>query len=276
MKHISSKELLQFCEGMLDPAAAARMEEHIASCEPCAAECEEIRVSISATRNLTPLKLSEEATERIKKRLRAGAPERKSRFSDPRVRAALAIAAAYVILTVVLQIRNPGARVHPVTGPVTEFEEVALSNYNRYVSGSLKVDLHTNSPQVARQWIRQQGNFSTPLAVNRPPEDGASFQLQGVKKIQYDGHSALLVTYRIDGHPVALLTALTESVSSAPRAGLLSKSISTRRTGHLNLLTWNSSGNVYTIVSDLPKSGRRACYICHTDIAHRKKIDAAF
>jgi hypothetical protein len=72
-----------------------------------------------------------------------------------------------------------------------------------------------------------------------------------------------------------LLTARAADLPQAPARGWIGKRIRFRFDAErrVKLLTWTSSGQTYTLGSNLPGFGARSCLLCHTDATRRKLID---
>jgi anti-sigma factor RsiW len=271
-------ELLLLCEGELSAAEAARAQEHIDSCAECAKTCEQIRLSLKGIRQTAPQTLSETAAARIKHTLKQ---QRATDITPGHVRPSLIYSIRLVVVAAVVAVaawwlHQPRLSIEVESEPKTDFERAALTGYAGYLKGSIGFDLETSSPQEARTWIRRlERRFDAPLATFRAAEEERRFRLQGLKVIPYQGKQALMVVYRIDGRDVVLLTAPASDVGDAPRAGLLSKDIHFAASHDLKILSWKSSGEVYTLVSDLPGKGMQSCFICHTDATRRRLIEQA-
>ena len=82
------------------------------------------------------------------------------------------------------------------------------------------------------------------------------------------------IAFRVDDKPVSLLVAPDARVPDAPRWSALGKRVRWQvdpETG-AKLLSWTNSGQAYTLVSELPGGGQRACLVCHTDPRRRALI----
>ncbi len=159
------------------------------------------------------------------------------------------------------------------TASASVLEQTALRLHQDQADNRVVFDYTGHSPGQARSWIQRNAAVDADIATVRPSEDGTRFRLQGVKEVKVAGVQAVLIAYRVDNHPVTLLTAKASKLRDAPPRSYFTKHVFYREIGPYKSLSWNSAGQAYTLVSDLPQFGHESCYICHTGREFRDRID---
>jgi anti-sigma factor RsiW len=270
--------LAAFCEGELPEAEARSVAEHLAACPRCAERRDEIERGLSAVRSLPAVSLPDDRAALVRRAL----VEPGTAVPPPPVRArrprALAVAAAVVGAAATFVARRPPApvlSVEPAGEPLTGFERTAVALRQQAARGTLPLDVASGSPAVVRRWVRERTGLGADLAVQRPGDDAGRFELLGAKDVTLAGARAAAVVYRIDGHPTVLLTARAGDVADRPRAwSLAGKTVRHHAdpASGARVLSWTNSGQIYTLVSELPALGLDSCFICHTDAERRRLI----
>lgn len=267
--------LAAYLDGELLPVERREVEEHLPGCRRCREALGRVRRGAELARELDVESLPAEAEERtwsaIREAIRAEEAREGSRtFRRRTARWAAAAAAAAVSIAVLAWWSSPRVEVERAQGPPTRLEEVALTARAERLEGA-PLNFVTGSPEEARRWLEARG-LSAALAVDRPRAERREIALEGAVDVSRPGLRAAAVSYRIDGHPVLLIAAREEAVPDAPRWGLFGKRVLYRRDGGAKLLTWTNGGKAYTLISDLPELGQRACLICHTDAERRRLV----
>lgn len=279
MKHLT-RELLELAEGSLPEAERARVERHLSHCASCREKAREIADGVELVRELAPRRLPPTRAETIRRALEEApsGPEHRGRRL-PAARAWAAAAAAVVIGLALLwtaRSREPHVALRKATGPPTRFEQVARELHARLRDPDAPLEFRSESGREVRRWVKEHTDLSASLADRRPPEDIERYRLRGASSVKLGDYSAAAVTFLVDSRPVTLLLTKQENVPDAPRWNFLGKRVRYRveREGEtLKLLSWTNSGNAYTLVSELPGLGQRACLVCHTDPARRRLIE---
>lgn len=267
--------LAAYLDGELPAAERREVERHLPGCRRCREALQRVRRGAELARELEIESLPAEAEARIRSAIREATRAEEARegptgFRRRTVRWAAAAAAAAALLVLLAWWAAPGVEVERAQGPPTRLEEVALAARAELLEGA-PLDLVTDSPEEARRWLEARG-LSAALAVERSRAERREIALAGAWEVSRPGLRAAAVSYRVDGHPVLLIAAREETVPDAPRWGVFGKRVLYRRDGGAKLLTWTNSGKAYTLVSDLPELGQRACLICHTDAARRRLV----
>ena len=285
MRHIRiTKQLLAHLEGELPGELARQVSEHLVSCPSCRQRYDEIKLGAALARRLQPVEMPPALAETMRARLRAAgrgrapSPQRGwLQLSPVRLAASLGAAAALVGGLLWLQHqRTSTARLQVDAGPLSGFERAALSFHLRRLESSADYDLRTDSASELKGWLAARTGLEAALATARPTEDGRRYQVVGAKLMERAGVRYAAVAYRIDSRPVTLLTARADRLPQAPARGLLGKRIHYRfdPEHRLKILTWTSSGQTYSLISDLPQLGQQSCFVCHTDPARRRVIQS--
>lgn len=266
--------LPEYCEGLLSQQKAGKVSDHLRNCHSCREACERIRLSIEALQQLPAEELSEDAARRMREsfRRRVAAPPVPRRSAFMRWAVAASLAAALAAGAVFLQRHRP-IEMRAQSQQPPELETLALQLHRERLEGRLPLDLKTSSAAEARDWMKLHTGVVADIAMLRPEEDGDSYQLEGLRRIQAGNRVALLVAFRIDSHPVTLITARSRDFAGAPPEAALAKRVfyHTEASGQ-KVITWSISGQSYSLISELPGYGQQGCFICHTDASRRAAI----
>ncbi len=278
--HVEDR-LAAYCDASLPDAETREVRAHLERCARCRSAYVEIRDGHRAAGSLRIVAMPEERADAVRERLReAFAESRTPRASRvPMLAAAAAVVVALGVgLVAALHYLAPGP-VLKETVAASSFEAAARGLHTALAGGREALDLVTDSPADVRRFLKERAGLDASIAETRPAADGDRYRVGGVRLVRVGDAEAGAIVYRIDGRPVTLLVARDEDVPDAPRWSLAGKRVDVRRdddpaTG-LTTLTWRNSGNAYTLVSDLPDSGRESCFVCHTTDDRRRQILAA-
>lgn len=274
-QHPTEEELLAHCEGVA--AEAGPFDAHLRSCPACRARAEEISAGVATMRSLPETRLPGGSSIRILDAVRAAEARPHAATAGLHRRWMPAAVLAVLVLTVLLvfwRSRSGVIELSRENGAPSSLEQAASQYHALRADGALNYDALLSSPAEIRRWAREEVGVSAAVALNRPPEDHDRFRLTGVKSVTVNGASAALVAFEIDSHPVTLVTMSSSSAADPPRAALFSKHVYYRKRGATRWLTWNTSGQVYTLVSELPGYGQESCFLCHTAPEFRDRIRA--
>jgi hypothetical protein len=275
--HVEDR-LAPFCEGSLSEREARAVAAHLSRCRRCEGLRREVEraLLLVASLPIEPLPVARAAEIRAQlAHARIGGATgglSRRRGAAFAVAAVLAVAAAGAWL--LTHSTPPAVQLEP-GDQLSAFERAAVALQRQSAAGSLTLDLSSSDPLAVRRWIEEQTGLGANLALERPGEDAGRFELLGAKQTTVGAASAVAVAYRIDGAAAVLLTADEAAIADRPeawkRAGKIVRHASDPLT-RAKVLTWTSSGQVYTLVSVLPGLGLESCHICHTDAKRRRLI----
>jgi anti-sigma factor RsiW len=269
------RELGLYADGALPRAEAPALAAHVVACARCRSLLAELERGVGAARLLDKVPLPAHRAAAIERSL-ADAPIGREHPRRPPKRAA-ALAAVLTVgalgggaLYVSQAARRPSFRA--VRGEPIAFEELALAAHEDLRHGA-RLDVESASADELRGFLRAHG-LSVGLAHQRagaPP----AVELAGVRLVPGGREPVALVSYHVDGHLASLVVTKGPDVPEAPSWSPFGKRIWVRNAGGVTLLTWRNSGNAYTLVSELPGLGEKACFVCHTDPERRRVITEA-
>jgi hypothetical protein len=152
-------------------------------------------------------------------------------------------------------------------------ERAAVALHDGLGAGTVELDLVTDDPARIRAWQRAQRAPVTALESQAGRHGWPAITWRGASVVSLAGARVSLVAYEVDGHRASLVTAHQADVASAPSSAWLSKRVHVRDAGGHPALTWSTAGQTYTIVSDLPDAGERACLACHTSPRFKEALE---
>lgn len=270
MTHPDARALGAYADRALPPAEAAAVTQHLVQCEACRERVAGLERAIAAVGELGIVPIPPRRAAAMRRTLE-DAPIGVERPRKRRL-AAVVLAAAVVVCAVagVLAVRHESRLVFlQATGAPLAFEELALVEHAALRDGSAPLDIASADAPEVRRFLASHGQ----LVSLRPVGAEDRIALRGARLLP--GRTAAAVSYRIDGQPVTLVVTHGANVPEAPIWNALGKAVSTRRGAGPTLLTWRNSGNAYTLVSELPGAGEKACFICHADPGRRRVIERA-
>jgi hypothetical protein len=260
--------LAPYLEGVLPRAQARAVEEHLRECPTCRAARAEVERGLILVSRLPIVSLDPEPALRLREAVDGALGWR--RHLRLAVAALLAAGASGAVAYGLLR---PRLQLVAVNGAPTPFEQLALDLHEHGGTGRGAGSLPTSSVVEARDWARSRARLDQSLAATRPPEDGDRYRLEGIATVPFEGATAVVVSYRIDGLPVTLLTARARDVAArSPEWTLRGKTVRSLRRGERKALAWTNSGQAYVLVSALPEHGQQSCLVCHTTPGRRRLI----
>lgn len=173
----------------------------------------------------------------------------------------VAVVSAFLVLSILWTVSN---FINP--GQSLTFAATAVETHQRYTTGSLPLELITNSPGNISEWFEGKVPFS--LKLPRFREDSGQKELywiKGARLIGYENDYAAYVAYEMGQHPISLV--VTSSDSAKPQGGekFYSKNLAIhyQMLSGFKVLTWSHHGLNYALVSDLEQHGQESCMVCH-------------
>ena len=268
-------DLLRFDEGDLPVDRATEVESHLQRCSRCAGQLEAIRrARRTLSSELRPYDMPGDVSAVVRSAVMSG-PTHGQNVSPGWIGLRpwpLATAAALlVVIAAGWQLGRPWIGLRDTSAPPLAFERAAVALHEQASHGGVSLDFESASPSAIRTWLHDQG---APVAklVTQPAESAARIVPVGAAVARLRGGSASLVRYKIDGHPVTLMTADAGDTAGPSASWPLSKQITHRRDSGLDALTWTTGGQTYVLVSDLPGRGTQACLLCHADTRFRQAV----
>jgi hypothetical protein len=266
-------DLAAYEDQQLDPGRAARVSAHLAHCEACRAALDDVRHARRLLQTLPALSMPSEQVVRLKDRLhRPPAVAWRARSLAVAASIVIAVGAAAIVF---LYSHRAGPEIVRASGPLG-LETLATELHDRLRDGRQQLDLITSDAARIREWQLARAAPETALAAHVMRPGWPDIRLRGASVVPAGGARASVVAYEVDKRPVTLVTAAQVDVPSAPSSAWFSKRVHFRQgvNGH-SALTWSTSGQTYTLVSDLPGAGESACLACHTSPDFRPALERA-
>jgi anti-sigma factor (TIGR02949 family) len=147
--------------------------------------------------------------------------------------------------------------------------ETAIAAHRGFLSGSLPLEVQSDSPRVVTAWFTGKVPFTFRLPTPQETMGHEQiYRLTGGRLVNYKGAHAALVTYQMQQQKISLLVASSKSAVVAggeevPSGGIV---FHYRKQANFNVITWSNHGLAYALVSSLPGSGRQSCLVCHQDM----------
>jgi len=155
----------------------------------------------------------------------------------------------------------------------SDYVETAVVMHRSYLTGHLPLEIQSGSPQVVAEWLTSKGSF--PFLLPASQEETGSrpdYKLVGARLLTYKKRQAALVTYEGAGKDIISLLVAPANLAIVAggneiRAGKVM--FHYRNKSGLQIITWNSRGLSYALVSRSADSMRSSCLVCHQDMADR-------
>ena len=155
--------------------------------------------------------------------------------------------------------------------------ETAVAAHRSFLSGSLPLEVQSESPSLVAAWFAGKVPFTFRLPSSAEEvKHQRAYQLTGGRLVNYKGGYAALVAYQMQRWKISLLVSSSRSAVAAggeqiPSGGII---FHYSRQANFNVITWSNHGLTYALVSSLPGSGRQSCMVCHEDIPNGDRFSA--
>ncbi|HSR70702.1 MAG TPA: hypothetical protein VLU25_22445 [Acidobacteriota bacterium] len=280
------QDLLEYLEGGLEEPQAKRLEMRLQASRELREEYEKIRFGHRLMEGLEPTPMPAERASRLRSRLldsfslQTPGEDGSAAASEGRFPSAwLAVAALLVVAVatgLLLQLRQPSVRLRLAQDAPGMLERAAFTLHTGKHSTGPVINLASASLSDTQQWVRRTAGLQ--LETDIPPTPMNCCQdvnLRQACKTSVQGCTALALRYEVEGHAVTLLMAEAGRVPDAPEPSLWHKEVVFRPAGAdgLKTLSWTEGGQTYTLVSDLPEYGQKACMLCHLEEGTRRTIE---
>jgi len=253
------RDLSPYSEGALPPGEAARVAQHLLSCERCRRALDPVRAGARLARTLAPVTAPASLWSELEVRIETPRPWRVGWW-----RLTLAVAAAVAIAIGLPWWLRDRVELSVATGAPSPLETAALEAH----AAAAPLDYETGDPERLHGWIADETGLQVYLAALEQ-------KLEGARIVRAGGVRAVAIAYRTSGCPTTLVVSPRRPLGAgAPAPGLLRKHIAYRRDAarSLNVLSWTRGEQSYALVSALPGVGQEACFVCHTDPDRRALI----
>jgi anti-sigma factor RsiW len=267
-------------DGELDPADAARIEGHLASCPGCAAQARFEKWFAGEVRRLADRpRAPERLVQRVAFELRREQRARRLR------RAALAVgsvaAAAGLVLLVAFVARAPSPASAPAAAPPAvaqlpgaggaapsaspappgfqlaarydgdPFVAELVDRHERVVRRTLPLELSTADGDTASAWFQDK----VPFQLRVPRFTDPRVRLRGGRLTHVGDQDAAYLGYELQGHPLSVLVLPggSQPVGGERAYDVGGKTVFASRRAELSYAVFRAGDVVYALVSDIPE-----------------------
>ena len=215
--------------GRLDPARAALVSAHVASCAACRAISDEER----ALDQLLEEKLPQRpASLALKRRLGERLPPVAPPAHGGRARRAALIALPLAACAALVLVLRPGAR-DPLVAE-------AIADHLRVVYREQPVDIESGGPHRVKPWFTGRLDFAVPKVYGGDQE----FTLLGGAVALFQDRKAALLVYKHQLHTISLFVFPSEGLTLPSDLGL-------RQSRGFSSVLWRQGDLGYALTSDL-------------------------
>jgi anti-sigma factor RsiW len=242
-------------------------ESHIESCDSCAAFVEKELTFLNAVRKSGPLHVASPELKRRVAELVNGSRQPVVRDRSRRVKWALPIAAALLVLLLPVVIWRVMRREdHPENGVPSAFATMAAESHLRHSRGQLPLEVDSSNPQEISEWFTNKVNFNVKLpSYQESSGQEILYKLEGARLVGFQNDYAAYVSYHMKDRPISLV--ITSELLAQPAGGevIASKGLTFHYNAidGLKVITWSDRGLTYALVSDLDERGQQSCIVCH-------------
>jgi hypothetical protein len=177
-----------------------------------------------------------------------------------KVLAASAVAGILCMLFIPLLIRQARA---------ANYVEAAVAAHRGYLDGSRPLEIRSDSSEAVMAWLAAKVQFGFRLPAGQPAVSEGVYHLQGARSVIYEQTPAALVTYEAESEKVSLLVASSTAAVVAGGGQVHSGRLTFHyyRVANFRVITWDSHGLSYALVSSLSESAQESCLVCHQNMA---------
>lgn len=280
------QELLEYLDGSLEEARAKRLEMRLQASEELRAEFDKIAFGHDLMKGLKPSPMPAERASRLRSRLldplalpAVETQDASATDTGSFPSAWMAVAALLVVAVatgLLLQLRQPSVRLRLAQDSPGMLERAALTLHTGKYTSEPVVNLASSSLSDTQQWVRRTAGLQIQTDIPPTPMNCCrDVNLRQACKTSVEGCTTAALRYEVDGHPVTLVMAEARRVPDAPEPSLWHKEVVFRPADAdgLKTLSWTEGGQTYTLVSDLPEYGQKACLLCHLEEETRRRIE---
>ena len=244
---------------------------HLEGCEACRTELaaeEELSGLLHQTR---PLYAAPDSLRERVIRAAAGPVPSAPTYSVARIRSRTFHWPAAIAATILAVVGLLAGRGILLQSRANGYIETAIAAHRGFLSGSLPLEVQSESPSVVTAWFADKVPFTFRLPTPQETMGHEQiYRLTGGRLVNYKGAHAALVAYQMQQQKISLLVASSKSAVVAggeevPSGGIV---FHYRKQANFNVITWSTHGLTYALVSSLPGTGRQSCMVCHQDMAN--------
>jgi anti-sigma factor RsiW len=154
-------------------------------------------------------------------------------------------------------------------GRAADYVEAAVAAHRGYLQGSLPLEIRSDSSEAVMAWLAPRVAFGFRLPAGQPAASNGVYHLQGARLVTYERTPAALVTYEAESERVSLLVAASKAAVVAGGGEAHSERLTFHyyRAANFRVITWDSHGLSYALVSSLSESAQESCLVCHQNMA---------
>jgi anti-sigma factor RsiW len=154
-------------------------------------------------------------------------------------------------------------------GRAANYVEAAVAAHRGYLDGSHPLEIHSDSSEAVMAWLGAKVPFGFRLPTGLPAENKGVYHLQGARLVIYERTPAALVTYEAESEKVSLLVASSTAAVVAGGGEVHSGRLTFHyhRVENFRVITWDSHGLSYALVSSISESTQESCLVCHQNMA---------
>jgi anti-sigma factor RsiW len=237
----AAKKIVAFLDGELTKGDVRATEEHLKSCESCAAELQRQRQARGALYALARELVAPPALrDQIRLQLETAEPAKGSRLQYVLPAAIAAVLA--VILSTGFWLRSALPEINP-----TVIERVVQAQLR--ADGQSPVSLRSSDPSLVAQWARTQ--TGTPFGV--PSLESAGYRLLGARLEPDAGKHAITLVYEgAQGRLTCTIYPLPAPLRLLPE--MSNSPIRVRAVNGSSIATWRDGDAVYMLAADIDRS----------------------
>jgi anti-sigma factor RsiW len=149
------------------------------------------------------------------------------------------------------------------------YVETAVAAHRGYLDGSRPLEIRSDSSEAVMAWLATKVPFGFRLPAGQSAVSEGVYHLQGARSVNYEQTPAALVTYEAESEKVSLLVASSKAAVVAGGGQVHSGRLTFHyyRVANFRVITWDSHGLSYALVSSLSESAQESCLVCHQNMA---------
>lgn len=243
-----------YLDGEFDEQEATRIRAHLAICPSCSDQFEKQQRFLALLRGNEP---KEEVPQELEVRIKTKLRKRKKLN-------ALKIRGVYATLLILLALLGPLLYLSLKKSSSDQspgFVINAINDYKSYLRGELPMEIQSSQIEEVTEWFKNKVNFN-PIV---PSFHNKNVKLIGGRLTSFQRERVAFLIYELNGYIISLSVTAEQKIDTQAAKKNTFKDIDFYLF-HLdgyNAILWNHLGLSYSLVSNLPEEGRKACIVCH-------------